>query len=144
VNRIVRQSRYASVCFGVAFWRSPATTPSQPFALSAARMNQSFSAWPTAWRGNICSFATRWQRRFEQTPTDFGHYYCLGRYYGSDLDDSEEAVRWFHEAVSRNPSFEPARLISVMASNFWAAPTRLVSALREFDRLRAVYGLQPR
>jgi tetratricopeptide (TPR) repeat protein len=44
-----------------------------------------------------------------RNPDDFGPYYYLARHYGSDLDNCEEAVRWFREAVSRNPSFEPAR-----------------------------------
>jgi tetratricopeptide (TPR) repeat protein len=44
-----------------------------------------------------------------RNPNDFGPYYYLGRYYNSDLDNAEEAERWFREAVRRNPGFERAR-----------------------------------
>lgn len=44
-----------------------------------------------------------------KNPNDFGPYYYLGRYYDSDIDNAQEAARWFQEAVSRNPGFMPAR-----------------------------------
>src|SRR5262249_39950660 len=40
---------------------------------------------------------------------DFGPYYYLGRHYDSDLDDAEEAARWFREALKRNPNYARAR-----------------------------------
>jgi tetratricopeptide (TPR) repeat protein len=38
-------------------------------------------------------------------PRDFGPYYFLGRHYDSDLDNCEEAVRWFRQALDRNPAY---------------------------------------
>src|SRR5262249_44680367 len=40
---------------------------------------------------------------------DFGPYYYLGRHYDSDLDDAEQAARWFREALDRNPNYARAR-----------------------------------
>lgn len=42
-------------------------------------------------------------------PGDFGPYYFLGRHYDSDADNCEEAVRWFGEALARNPVYARAR-----------------------------------
>jgi Flp pilus assembly protein TadD len=42
-------------------------------------------------------------------PSDFGPYYYLGRHYDSDLDDAEQAARWFREALKRNPNYARAR-----------------------------------
>ncbi len=42
-------------------------------------------------------------------PDDFAPYYYLGRYYDSDLDDAEQAARWFRDALARNPKYERAR-----------------------------------
>lgn len=42
-------------------------------------------------------------------PGDFGPYYFLGRHYDADLDNCEEAARWFGEALARNPGYARAR-----------------------------------
>jgi len=41
--------------------------------------------------------------------TDFGPYYYLGRHYDSDVDDAEQASRWYREALQRNPNYARAR-----------------------------------
>lgn len=43
------------------------------------------------------------------SPGDFGAYYYLGRHYDSDVDDAEEAAKWFRLALERNARFPPAR-----------------------------------
>jgi tetratricopeptide (TPR) repeat protein len=42
-------------------------------------------------------------------PGDFGAYYYLGRHYDSDVDDAQEAAKWFRLALARNAQFLPAR-----------------------------------
>ena len=40
---------------------------------------------------------------------DFGPYYYLGRHYDSDVDDTEQASRWYRESLQRNPGYARAR-----------------------------------
>lgn len=42
-------------------------------------------------------------------PTDFGPYYYLGRHYYDDVDNPEEAVNWFRQALERNRSHARSR-----------------------------------
>ncbi|MEJ7606369.1 MAG: hypothetical protein WKF37_08890, partial [Bryobacteraceae bacterium] len=42
-------------------------------------------------------------------PADFGPYYYLGRHYDSDVDNADEAVRWFRLALERNEGYVRAR-----------------------------------
>lgn len=43
------------------------------------------------------------------SPEDFGAYYYLGRHYDSDIDNAEEAAKWFRLALERNRDFGLAR-----------------------------------
>jgi len=54
-------------------------------------------------------FRDQMAEAIRRDPDDFAPYYYLGRYYDSDLDDAEQAARWFREALSRNPDYERAR-----------------------------------
>ena len=42
-------------------------------------------------------------------PADFGPYYFLGRHSDTELDQCEEALRWFGEALARNPAYARAQ-----------------------------------
>jgi tetratricopeptide (TPR) repeat protein len=59
--------------------------------------------------GQYLLFRDQMLEAIQRNPNDFAPYYYLGRYYNSDLDNAKEAVHWFNEAVTRNPSFQPAR-----------------------------------
>jgi tetratricopeptide (TPR) repeat protein len=59
--------------------------------------------------GQYLLFRDQMEEAIRRNPDDFGPYYYLGRYYNSDVDNAEEAERWFREAVKRNPGFERAR-----------------------------------
>ena len=50
-------------------------------------------------------FREQMSQAMRRDPHDFGPYYYLGRHYDSDLDNAEEASRWFRLAVERNPSY---------------------------------------
>jgi len=54
-------------------------------------------------------FRDQMAEAIRRDPDDFAPYYYLGRYYDSDLDDAEEAARWFREALNRNPGYGRAR-----------------------------------
>jgi protein O-GlcNAc transferase len=54
-------------------------------------------------------FRDQMAEAIRRDPDDFAPYYYLGRYYDSDLDDAEQAARWFREALNRNPDHERAR-----------------------------------
>lgn len=41
-------------------------------------------------------------------PDDFGPYYYLGRYYDTEVNNTEEAVAWFRKALAKNPDYLPA------------------------------------
>ncbi len=54
-------------------------------------------------------FRDQMAEAIRKDPDDFAPYYYLGRYYDSDLDDTEQAARWFREALKRSPNYGPAR-----------------------------------
>ncbi len=54
-------------------------------------------------------FRDQMAEAIRRDPSDFGPYYYLGRHYDSDLDDAEQAARWFREALKRNPNYARAR-----------------------------------
>ena len=54
-------------------------------------------------------FRDQMAEAIRRDPADFGPYYYLGRHYDSDLDDAEQAARWFREALNRNPNYARAR-----------------------------------
>jgi tetratricopeptide (TPR) repeat protein len=54
-------------------------------------------------------FRDQMAEAIRKDPADFGPYYYLGRHYDSDLDDAEQAARWFREALNRNPNYARAR-----------------------------------
>lgn len=54
-------------------------------------------------------FRDQMKRAIEQDPADFGSYYYLGRHYDSDVDDLEEAMRWYRLALAKNPQFSGIR-----------------------------------
>src|SRR6266851_8231693 len=54
-------------------------------------------------------FRDQMKEAIRKDPSDFGPYYYLGRHYDSDLDDAEQAARWFREALNRNPNYARAR-----------------------------------
>jgi tetratricopeptide (TPR) repeat protein len=47
-------------------------------------------------------FREQMAEAIRRDPTDFGPYYYLGRHYDSDVDNADEAVRWFRLALERN------------------------------------------
>ena len=54
-------------------------------------------------------FRDQMAEAIRRDPADFGPYYYLGRHYDSDLDDAEQAARWYREALNRNPNYARAR-----------------------------------
>ena len=54
-------------------------------------------------------FRDQMAEAIRRDPADFGPYYYLGRHYDSDVDDAEQASRWFREALQRNPNYARAR-----------------------------------
>lgn len=54
-------------------------------------------------------FRQQMEEAIRTTPADFGPYYYLGRHYDSDVDNPEEAARWFRQALERRPDFIRAR-----------------------------------
>lgn len=59
--------------------------------------------------GQYILFREQMAAAIRSDPTDFGPYYYLGRYYESDIDNAEEAVRWFRLALERNAGYLTAR-----------------------------------
>jgi tetratricopeptide (TPR) repeat protein len=54
-------------------------------------------------------FRDQMKEAIRRDPSDFGSYYYLARHYDSDVDDAEQAVRWFREALRRNPNYARAK-----------------------------------
>jgi tetratricopeptide (TPR) repeat protein len=54
-------------------------------------------------------FRDQMAQAIRQDSADFGPYYYLGRHYDSDVDDAEQASRWYREALQRNPDYARAR-----------------------------------
>lgn len=54
-------------------------------------------------------FRGQMELAMRQDPRDFAPYYYLGRHYDSDLDNCDEAVRWFRQAIERNPDYLKAQ-----------------------------------
>lgn len=54
-------------------------------------------------------FRDQMEEAIRRDPNDFGSYYYLGRHYDSDLNDPEQAARWFRQALDRNPNYTRAR-----------------------------------
>ncbi len=48
-------------------------------------------------------FRQQMEKAIRLHPSDFGPYYYLGRHYDTDVDNPEEAARWFRQALERNP-----------------------------------------
>jgi tetratricopeptide (TPR) repeat protein len=58
--------------------------------------------------GQKILFREQMAEAIRRSPDDFGPYYYLGRYYDSDVDDPEEAARWFRLALEKRASYAPA------------------------------------
>ncbi|MFN0100818.1 MAG: tetratricopeptide repeat protein [Bryobacteraceae bacterium] len=54
-------------------------------------------------------FREQMAEAIRKTPHDFGPYYYLGRHYDSDVDNAEEAAKWFRLALERNSGYTRAR-----------------------------------
>lgn len=54
-------------------------------------------------------FRQQMEAAIRATPGDFGPYYYLGRHYDTDVDNPEEAAKWFRLALERKPDFTRAR-----------------------------------
>ncbi len=54
-------------------------------------------------------FRDQMKRAIQQDPADFGPYYYLGRHYDSDVDNLNEAIRWYRLALEKNPQFSSTR-----------------------------------
>ena len=61
-------------------------------------------------------FRQQMEKAIAADPSDFGPYYYLGRHFDSDLDNPEEAARWFTQSLEHNPGYLRAR--SYLASCF--------------------------
>jgi tetratricopeptide (TPR) repeat protein len=48
-------------------------------------------------------FRQQMEEAIRLSSSDFGPYYYLGRHYDADIDNPEEAARWFRQALERNP-----------------------------------------
>lgn len=59
--------------------------------------------------GQQVLFREQMAEAIRRDPADFGPYYYLGRHYDSDVDNADEAVRWFRLALERNDGYAPAR-----------------------------------
>jgi tetratricopeptide (TPR) repeat protein len=59
--------------------------------------------------GQHLLFREQMAEAIRRDPDDFGPYYYLGRHYDSDVDNAEEAARWFRLALERNPEYASAR-----------------------------------
>jgi protein O-GlcNAc transferase len=59
--------------------------------------------------GQHLLFREQMAEAIRRDPEDFGPYYYLGRHYDSDVDNAEEAARWFRLALDRNPEYVSAR-----------------------------------
>jgi tetratricopeptide (TPR) repeat protein len=58
--------------------------------------------------GQKILFREQMAEAIRRSPDDFGPYYYLGRYYDSDVDDTEEAARLFRLALEKNSAYAPA------------------------------------
>jgi len=58
--------------------------------------------------GQYVLFRGQMEEAIRRNPGDFGPYYYLGRHYDSELDNPDEAMRWFQKALERNPGYPPA------------------------------------
>lgn len=54
-------------------------------------------------------FRDQMTQAIRRDATDFGPYYYLGRHYDADVGNAQEAVRWFHLALERNPGHARTR-----------------------------------
>jgi tetratricopeptide (TPR) repeat protein len=54
-------------------------------------------------------FRQQMEKAIRLDSSDFGPYYYLGRHYDSDVDNPEEAARWFRQALERNPDHTRSR-----------------------------------
>ena len=59
--------------------------------------------------GQHILFREQMSEAIRRDPGDFGPYYYLGRHYDSDVDNAEEAIRWFRLALERNEGYATAR-----------------------------------
>ena len=59
--------------------------------------------------GQHILFREQMAEAIRRDPADFGPYYYLGRHYDSDVDNADEAVRWFRLALERNEGYAAAR-----------------------------------
>jgi len=59
--------------------------------------------------GQHILFREQMAEAIRRDPGDFGPYYYLGRHYDSDVDNADEAVRWFRLALERNEGYVAAR-----------------------------------
>lgn len=59
--------------------------------------------------GQHILFREQMAEAIRRDPTDFGPYYYLGRHYDSDVDNADEAVRWFRLALERSEGYVTAR-----------------------------------
>jgi tetratricopeptide (TPR) repeat protein len=58
--------------------------------------------------GQKILFREQMAEAIRRSPDDFGPYYYLGRYYDSDVDDPEEAARWYRLALDKHRAYAPA------------------------------------
>jgi tetratricopeptide (TPR) repeat protein len=54
-------------------------------------------------------FRQQMEEAIRLNSSDFGPYYYLGRHYDADVDNPEEAARWFRQALERNPDHPRSR-----------------------------------
>ena len=54
-------------------------------------------------------FRDQMAEAIRRNPADFAPYYYLGRHYDADVNNPEEAARWFRLALERNPANDRAR-----------------------------------
>ncbi len=59
--------------------------------------------------GQYLLFRGQMAEAIRRNPDDFSPYYYLGRHYDTELDDPEEAARWFRKALERNPGYVQAQ-----------------------------------
>jgi tetratricopeptide (TPR) repeat protein len=59
--------------------------------------------------GQHILFRQQMAEAIRREPDDFGPYYYLGRHYESDVDNTDEAIKWFRLALDKNENYAPAR-----------------------------------
>lgn len=58
--------------------------------------------------GQHILFRRQMEEAIRRDPSDFGPYYYLGRHYDSDVDNTEEAVKWLRLALQRKEDYASA------------------------------------